>query len=68
MEYNINKRNKIEVGDTLRDNFAEYVVKDTRWLDTHSQYASEVLVECVSGRNKGELRWISHHLLLEYKV
>ena len=67
-EYNINNENKLSVGDKLKDDKNKYVVtKMIYHPNQHSQYASEVVVECVSGPHKGRTATISHELAKEFK-
>ena len=67
MEYNVNNENKLGVGDTLTDNNNKYVVREVSYGNTHSQYASHVKVECISGPNKGRVMWLNHYLATNYK-
>ena len=67
MEYNINNENKLRIGDTLNDEKNTYVVRDVSYGNTHSQYASHVKAECLSGPNKGRSMWIDHYLATAYK-
>lgn len=69
-EYNLHKDNKLTVGDKLKDRMGNhYLVVDMKHqIMGHSQYASEVLVECVKGKNKGRTMWVDHYLASEYKV
>lgn len=50
----------IRVGSMLKDKFNEYVVVSFGKSNytTHSQVPRDILVECVSGPNKGKVRWI----------
>ena len=69
-EYNINNENKLTVGDKLKDQVGNhYVVVDMKYPPlSHSQYASEVLVECLKGKHKGRTMWVDHYLATGYKV
>ena len=69
-EYNINNENKLTVGDKLKDQMGNhYLVVDMRHEPlSHSQYASEVLVECLKGKNKGRTMWVDHYLATQYKI
>ena len=68
-EYHLTRETKLIVGDILKDKTGnKYVVVDLRHGNTHSQYASEVFVECVAGKNKGRSMWIDHYLASQYKV
>ena len=67
-EYNINQQNKLSVGDKLSDGNNKFVV--TRLIsypNQHSQYASEVEVECVSGPRKGTVFTCDHYIATTYK-
>ena len=68
MEYNVNMDNKLDVGDTLRDDNNMYVVVGTIFGNTHSQYASKVDVKCTSGPHRGRVMSIDHCLATQYKV
>lgn len=68
MEYNISKETALVVGDKLSDAAGnKFVVRDLQWKNTHSQYASLVLIECYEGPRKSQVRWVSHQLAIEYK-
>ena len=68
MEYNLNGDNKLMVGDKLKDGSGNhYVVVELRHANTHSQYASEVFVECFKGKHKGRSFWIDHYLASQYR-
>lgn len=67
-EYNLTRETKLTVGDILKDQTGnKYVVVDMKYGNTHSQYASEVFVECIAGKNKGRSMWVDHYLASEYK-
>lgn len=68
-EYNVNKDNKLSVGDKLQDSAGnKYVVTALKYNNpSHSQYASEVLVECVKGKHEGRKVWVDHYLASQYK-
>jgi hypothetical protein len=67
-EYNITKESALSVGDKLSDASGnKFVVVDLQWKNTHSQYASEVLIECYQGPREGQVKWVSHQLAIEYK-
>ena len=69
MEYHLTRETKLIVGDILKDKTGnKYVVVDLRYCNTHSQYASDVLVECIAGKNKGRSMWIGHYLASQYKA
>ena len=69
MEYNLTRETKLIVGDILKDQAGnKYVVVDMKHGNTHSQYASEVFVECIAGKNKGRSMWVDHQLASEYKA
>lgn len=69
IKYNVNNENKLTVGDKLADrNGNKYVVFELGYGNTHSQYASQVRVECVAGPHKGRTMWVDHYLASEYKV
>jgi hypothetical protein len=69
VEYNLTRETKLIVGDMLKDAAGnKYVVVDLRYSNTHSQYASEVFVECISGNHKGRFMWVDHYLASEYKA
>ena len=68
MDYRLAREIKLTVGDILKDKVGnKYVVVGLKHGDTHSQYASEVFVECVAGKNKGRSMWIDHYLASQYK-
>lgn len=68
MDYNINKETKLEVGDKLSDPAGNhFVVVAKRYNGTYSQYALEVMLDCVSGPRVGVVRWVSHWLAIGYK-
>jgi hypothetical protein len=68
MEYHVNNENKLTVGDLLADPAGnKYIVRDTKWDNTHSQYSSKVLAECYAGPNVGKSRWVDHFLATQYK-
>jgi hypothetical protein len=68
MNYNISKETALVAGDKLSDKAGnKFVVVDLQWKNTHSQYASEVLLECYAGPRKGQVRWVSHELAIQYK-
>ena len=68
MNYNITKETKLEVGDKLSDPAGNrFVVVAKRYSGTYSQYALEVMLDCVSGPRVGLVRWVSHWLAIEYK-
>ena len=67
-EYNINRDNKLSVGDKLKDKKGKYVVtKLIYYPNQHSQYAEDVEVECLTGQNKGRSMILSHELAKDYK-
>ena len=68
MEYHVNNENKLRVGDILKDDKNKYVVRDVSFGNTHSQYASHVKAECMSGPHEGRSMWIDHHLATKYKT
>ena len=67
MEYNLNQENKLRIGDKLKDDKNQYVVVEMDYSNTHSQYASKVMVHCVKGPHKGRQMWIDHYLASQYK-
>jgi hypothetical protein len=68
MEYNINKDNKLSVGDLLSDKVGnKFIVIDQDWKNSHSQYASELLVECYAGPRTGECKWVPHQFAIQYR-
>lgn len=68
MNYNISKETALVAGDKLSDAAGnEFIVRDLQWKNTHSQYASLVLIECVEGSRKGQVRWVSHELAIPHK-
>ena len=68
MEYNINNENKLRVGDTLSDKAGnKFIVIDQQHNNTHSQYASELLVECYGGPRNGQVTWVPHQIATQYK-
>ena len=69
-EYNINQENKLSVGDKLKDKSGnKYVVTALRYQTlSHSQYASDVYVECIKGKHGGRSIWVDHYLASTYKV
>jgi len=68
MEYNINNENKLRVGDTLSDKAGnKYIVIDQQHNNTHSQYASDLLIACYSGHRDGQVTWVPHQIATQYK-
>ena len=68
MEYNLNRENKLVIGDILKDPAGnEYIVADLKHANTHSQYASEVFVKCLKGKHKGRSFWTDHFLASQYR-
>ena len=68
MEYNINNENKLRVGDTLSDKAGnKFIVIDQQHNNTHSQYASELLIECYGGPRKCQVKWVPHQIATQYK-
>jgi hypothetical protein len=68
MNYNISKETALVAGDNLSDAAGnKFVVVDLQWKNTHSQYASEVLIECVDGPRKGQVKWVPHQFAIQYK-
>ena len=68
MEYNINNENKLRVGDTLSDKAGnKYIVIKQQHNNTHSQYASELLIECYGGPRNGQVKWVPHQIATQYK-
>lgn len=68
-EYNINNENKLSVGDKLSDGKNSFVVTKMVYHPLqHSQYASEVEVECVKGPRKGAKFTCDHYVATSYKV
>ena len=68
MEYNINMDNKLSIGDTMSDKAGnKFIVIDQQHNNTHSQYASELLVECYGGPRTGECKWLPHQFAIQYK-
>ena len=68
MNYNISKETALVAGDKLSDAAGnKFVVVDLQWKNTHSQYASEVLLECVGGPRKGQVKWVPHQFAIQYK-
>lgn len=68
MDYNVSKETALVAGDKLSDASGnKVVVRDLQWKNTHSQYASLVLIECIDGPRKGQVRWVSHELAIQYK-
>lgn len=57
----------LRVGTTLSDAENEYVVREMEHKNTHSQFPSSYLVECVYGPNKGKVRWVSAALAIQYQ-
>jgi hypothetical protein len=69
VEYKLAREIQLIVGDILKDKAGnKYVVVDLRHADTHSQYASEVFVECIAGNNKNRSMWVDHYLASQYKT
>jgi hypothetical protein len=67
-EYNINMDNKLTVGDTLSDASGnKFIVIDQQYKNTHSQYASELLIECYGGPRNGQVKWVPHQFAIQYK-
>ena len=68
MEYNINMDNKLTIGDTMSDRAGnKYIVIDQLHNNTHSQYASELLIECYGGPRAGECKWVPHQFAIQFK-
>ena len=68
MEYNVSKETALVVGDKLSDDAgAKFIVRDLHRKNTYSQYPSLVLIECYEGYRKGQVRWVSHELAIQYK-
>jgi len=68
MEYNINMDYKLSIGDTMSDKAGnKFIVIDQQHNNTHSQYASELLVECYGGPRTGECKWLPHQFAIQYK-
>ena len=57
----------LRVGTTLRDAENEYVVCEMEHANTHSQFPSSYLIECVYGPNKGKVRWVSAAIAIQYQ-
>lgn len=57
----------LRVGTTLKDAENEYVVREMEHKNTHSQFPSSYLVECVYGPNKGKVRWVSAAIAIQYQ-
>ena len=68
MEYNINMDNKLSVGDTMSDKAGnKFIVIAQEHRNTHSQYASELLIECYGGPREGQTKWVPHQFAIQYK-
>ncbi len=68
MDYNINTDNKLRVGDTMSDAAGnKFIVIDQQHNNTHSQYASELLIECYGGPRNGQVKWVPHQFAIQYK-
>jgi hypothetical protein len=68
MEYNISKETALVVGDKLSDAAGnKFIVRDLHRKNTHSQYASEVLIECYKGPREGQVKWVPHQFAIQYK-
>ncbi len=68
MDYNISKETALVVGDKLSDAAGnKFVVVDLEWKNTHSQYASEVLIEYLNGPRKGQTKWVPHQFAIQFK-
>jgi hypothetical protein len=68
-EYNVNQQNKLSVGDKLSDGKNSFIVTRLIYSQySHSQYASEVEVECVKGPRKGTKFTCDHYVATSYKV
>ncbi len=50
----------------MRQAISLFVV-DLQWKNTHSQYASEVLIECIEGPRVGQVKWVPHQFAIQYK-
>lgn len=68
MNYNVSKETALVAGDKLSDASGnKFVVVDLQWKNTHSQYASEVLIECIEGPRVGQVKWVPHQFAIQYK-
>lgn len=68
MEYNISKETALVVGDKLSDAAGnKFVVTSLVHRNTHSQYASDVLLECYEGPREGLVKWFPHEFVIGYK-
>lgn len=68
MNYNVSKETALVAGDKLSDASGnKFVVVDLQWKNTHSQYASEVLIECTEGPRLGQVKWVPHQFAIQYK-
>lgn len=55
------------VGTILRDAENEYLVREMEHKNTHSQFPSSYLIECIYGPNKGKVRWVSAAITIQYQ-
>jgi hypothetical protein len=68
MNYNVSKETALVAGDKLSDASGnKFVVRDLQWKNTHSQYASLVLIECIDGPRVGQVKWVPHQFAIQYK-
>ena len=68
MNYNVSKETALVAGDKLSDKAGnKFVVVELQWKNTHSQYASEVLIECIEGPRVGQVKWVPHQFAIRYK-
>lgn len=68
MNYNVSKETALVAGDKLSDASGnKFVVVDLQWKNTYSQYASEVLIECIEGPRVGQVKWVPHQFAIQYK-
>jgi hypothetical protein len=45
----------------------KFIVIDQQHNNTHSQYASELLIECYGGPRNGQVKWVPHQFAIQYK-
>lgn len=54
------------IGDLVKDAKNEYIIRGMAHKNTHSQHASDYYVECISGPNKGKIRWILAPIVMAF--
>lgn len=60
---------KIYIGTMFRDLDGNvYQVKDIQNGNSHSQYPSSYLCECLEGHNAGKVRWVSRSTILSIEL